>query len=254
VSTRRTSEFVGRSTVGWGPSSAAAVAFVDHYKRNFSNLIDNPGLLFANLLLMGDRAALVGGATTKIWTGFDSTFGGGRIKMRRFDDVGMGSPWGYLTGVECITAGETLQYHFTTSGQLPAGVDTVKFVTWWYDRRHELSDQNSIANIDLELWEIDAMGNKLVKLAESKSSTDDKERIVAVDPNLGGKYLLLEIQGVDGFDLNFDYGGCRLNGWITLYTAFYYESSDRNVDPEGPEWAQTADTWVGVEPESWSWP
>ena len=231
--------------------SAAAISFADHYKTVYSDLIDDPGVLFANLLLMGDRAT--GELNNKILTGFDRGFGAGRLKTRKFDDSGMGTPWGYETGVECIASGESLQFYL--GDPLPEGVDTLKMVAWWYDRRHELDDQNRIANIDLQLWKLDSNFQKIGVLpdAESVSDTDDKERITVIDPVLGNNRWLIEIHGVDDFDSNFTYGGCRLNGWITLYTALYYESSDRNVEVDGPFWSNSAGSWNGVEPEDVAW-
>ncbi len=229
--------------------SAAAISFVDHFKTVYSDLVDDPGILFANLLLMGDRAS--GDFNAKILTEFDRGFGAGRLKMRKFDDSGMGTPWGYETGIECIAMGESLQFYL----DLPEGVDTLKMVAWWYDRRHEGHFQNRVADIDLELWQLDSFGQKVgpTPVAESVSPTDDKERITFLDPDLGGNSWLIEILGIDNFDANFTYGGCRLPGWITMYTALYYESSERNVEIDGPFFSNATGSWIGVEPEDVAW-
>lgn len=234
--------------------SAGAISFVDHFKTVYSDLVDDPGILFANLLLMGDRAN--GDKNAKILTGFDRGFGAGRLKMRKFDDSAMGTPWGYETGMECIAEHESLQYYLNFGSRLPEGVDTLKMVAWWYDRRHEAHFQNAIADIDLKLWKVDDFGQKVgaMPVAESISPTDDKERITFLDPDLGGNSWLVEIHGVDNFDAGFTYGGCRLSGYITLYTALYYESSERNAEVDGPFFSNSTGVWIGVEPEDVVWP
>jgi len=79
--------------------TGAAMDFVDWYKNEVNDDIDNPGLLFANLLLMGDRQSQSGKLTSR----FDSQWGAGRLKMRRYDDAGMDGPWSWGDGWTCVT-------------------------------------------------------------------------------------------------------------------------------------------------------
>jgi hypothetical protein len=38
-----------------------------------------------------------------------------------------------------------------------------------------------------------------------------------------------------------------------MYTALYYESSERNVEIDGPFFSNATGSWIGVEPEDVAW-
>lgn len=220
--------------------TASAIVLTDYYRKRLkSNLLDDPGSLYSNLLLMGDRAAGEGDLPTKISTGFDRNFGAGRLKMRRFDtdastdnltggQGGMGVPFVYESSSGVIGANETVQIFLNRKNRMPKGIDIFKFVIWWYDRRHEtLGPNERIVNLDIRLALCDNAWVPVQTLAESNSPFDNKERIFyAPLGGLSGKPLLLEISGVEGFVDNFDYGS-PFPGKIRFYYSYFCESSSR---------------------------
>ncbi|MCB9703055.1 MAG: S8 family serine peptidase [Myxococcales bacterium] len=257
--------------------TAAAVVITDHYVRVVESfLIQDPGVLYANLLLMGDRSAGLKGdegqPSYKLNSGFDRGYGAGRMKLRKFDSFaaspldlgggwqlslgrgGMSPPWGYSSGVGCISSGESLQIYLNNGEPLPSGADVLKYVIWWYDRRHESigdSPLEGIANIDVFLWGCDEKLQPVTILASSESPTDNKERIFYAPPGgIGGKRLMIEIRAVSGIVPEYQYGNCK-PGFIRVYDAYFWESSARQIS--GLRWEKGivdgTPSWTGVEPE-----
>lgn len=239
--------------------TASAVILTDHYRRWLmkSDLLDDPGALYSNLLLMGDRSTGESSTNppTKSFSGFDRNYGAGRLRMRKFDTTsksflggvgGMGVPFMQESSSSCIGVGETLQINLNMMTALPNGIDVCKFVLWWYDRRHEtLTDRDRIVNIDIRLVRCDASWKPIEILAESASALDNKERIFFAPPGgLSGLRLAVEIVGVSGFIAGFDYGGCA-PGKIRFYYSYFCESSAR----PGPGLFFNPDG-TGVEPEN----
>lgn len=230
--------------------TATAVAIVDHFKRTISNNIDDPGILFATLLLMGDRAVDGGG---KSLSTHDRGYGAGRLKVRRLDDVGLDRPWGHLFTSFCIGRTQVVSIPINNNQPLPAGVDIFKAVLWWYDRRHEHPALLDIANLDLQLVELNPdLSEKPVPLRESKSVSDNKERVFFAS-GLAGRRVRLKVSAVGGIDDSFSYD-CPVNpGLLRARVAVLWEDSARDNDLEGPFWFQDLNQqnqpWLGVEPE-----
>ena len=196
--------------------AAGAINFIDFYKQAYSNLIDNPGLLFANLLLMGDREGERGRRSNE----FDSLWGAGRFKMRRWDGPGLDAPAGWKSGWTCIGDGEIVNVDVNNGMPLDPSVNDFKAVLFWYDRRHENGER--VDDIDLRLRKVG--GGTLVK---SIDSYDNKERVYYSKP--GGKALTLEISGER---VTADSEGCGTNS-MKVYYAFFFEDDARN-DADGP--------------------
>ncbi|MDD9941919.1 MAG: S8 family serine peptidase [Myxococcales bacterium] len=196
---------------------ALAVDLTDWWRTNLDNAIEDPGLLYVNLLLMGDRE----GPSGEMDSGFDGLWGGGRLKARKWDAYGMDSPWYAEAYSVCVDHGETVEFPLNFGLPLPLDVDVAKAVIYWYDRHHELG--TAIDNIDLALVRADTG----TPLRESNSITDNKERVFYEDP--GGLPLRVEISGTS---VTSDLSGCGFNSQ-RVYYAFFYEDSDRD-DFEGP--------------------
>lgn len=196
--------------------TAGAIDFIDFYKRTYSNLIDNPGILFANLLLMGDRQ----GESSKLTSGYSNLWGAGRFKMRKWDAAGLDAPTEWKTGYTCVEQGETVTVTVNSGNTLSTAVDDFKAVIFWYDRRHETG--GTIDDIDLVL-KTTAGGI----LRSSLSFFDNKERVYY--SGIGGKAVKLEIHG---FNVTADNEGCGTNS-MRVYYAMFYEDDARN-DSDGP--------------------
>jgi hypothetical protein len=196
--------------------TAGAIDFIDFYKKNQSDLIDDPGILFANLLLMGDRE----GEGGELSSGFDNLWGAGRFKMRKFDSEGMDSPYQWKTGRVCVGQGEAVTIAVNDGSAISSSANDFKAVIYWYDRRHESG--TAIDDIDLRLK--NSSGSTLVS---STSMTDNKERVY--HSAVGGATLELEIYGQS---VASDVEGCGTNSMRVFY-AFFYEDDARN-DSNGP--------------------
>jgi hypothetical protein len=233
--------------------TGAAINFIDYFQDVHFNLEYEPGYLFTNLLLMGDRVAcsdLAGDcATTELSTRFDRRFGAGRARFRRFDGPGMDSPYYYGTGmIPCLGDTEIVDLEVPTDNsfvQTASTVDDFKFVAWWYDRRHEIN--GTVANVDLRLYEVDQAGNEIGTLLTSDDAYDNKERLYYNAP--GSKRLVVEFEGTDTVpaDNSWTESGCAA-GEVNVYFAYFAEDDARN-DFDGPSWSSPN----GVEPEDVVW-
>jgi len=229
--------------------SAAAIALIDHHRRAISSAINDPSILFANLLLMGDRTREGG---TKLLTTFDRGYGAGVLKLRRQDDIGLDRPFGLVSTAFCVGRSQAISFVLNDGQPIPSGADAIKAVIYWYDRRHEHPALLDIANFDLSLIELNPdLSEKLPALQESKSTRDNKERVLF--SGIAGKRLKLKVSAVGGIDPNFIYGTCSVPGALRVALAALWEDSTRNNDLEGPFWFQDLNIpgqpWIGVEPE-----
>lgn len=196
--------------------TASAIDFIDHYKRTYSDLIDDPGFLFTNLLLMGDRQTQ---SQTPALSGHDNLYGAGRLRMRRLDNTGMDAPWRWSTGSACIDHGEVYTVPVGDGVVLSTDVDVLEAVVWWYDSRHEVD--GTVDDIDLRLET--TSGTTL----RSSLTYDNKERVFY--QGVGGNAVQLEISG---YQVTADGTGCGTNS-MKVYWAYLYEDSDRD-DVDGP--------------------
>ncbi len=199
------------STAATGTSIATpvvtgtAIDFIDWYKNNLSDAIDDPGRLFSALLLMGDRGSESGGKRTTTW---DTLLGAGRLHARMFDSAGLDGPWGASFGTTCVLDGHIQNYWITG---VPSDADAFMFVAFWYDARHGLWGR--VDDIALALY-VDGVK---VKTADT---ADNKERIYYSDPHGD---MFVEIYGKD---ITSSSSGCGASGMRINY-AWYYEDSDR---------------------------
>jgi hypothetical protein len=125
--------------------------FIDWFQSTQGS-IPSPGVVYANLLLMGDRMGEGGYRTTR----FDGLWGAGRLQARMFSNAGMDSPWQWATGSTCIDNAEDYSVNINvqsgTHQPLPANAGYVKAAIWWYDHRHgDGSPSYPVDNIDLRL-------------------------------------------------------------------------------------------------------
>jgi hypothetical protein len=197
--------------------AAAAVNFIDWYKHTNSDLIDSPGVLFTNMLLMGDRQGQSGSYLT---SKFDERWGAGRLQLRKFDSSGLDRPDGWDTGYTCIDDEETAVFSINRGSAISSSVDVFNGVIYWYDPRHE--DGRSVSDIDMRL-----KTSSGTTLRSSLDSYDNKELVFST--NVGGQSLEVEL---NGYDVKTDSTICGRNSMLVYY-AWFYEDSARN-DADGP--------------------
>ena len=204
--------------------SGAAADFMDFYHDQWGTFIDNPGSLYANLLLMGDRQG-VGG---KINSRLDHRWGAGRLRMRMVSNAGMDAPWWAFNGFSCISDGEVWDFPLNDGLNLSQDVDAIKAAAYWYDTRHDGSlgsGAGSVADVDLHIINVPT-GQPLVT---DSDSYDNKARVYYQDP--GGLKLNLRLIGynVAGHDDPL----CGDDA-IRVFVAVFAEDSDREAPVYNP--------------------
>jgi hypothetical protein len=209
--------------------AAAAINFIDQMKNyQTTNFIDDPGVLYAWMLNMGDRRNQSG---TQMTSRFDHRTGAGNIKMRFIGAPGLDAPYYWYHYEACISDGEIYTININDGNVLSADVDSLRAVAWWYDRRIE--NGTDIDDIDLRLKTVAGS-----TLRSSVDSYDNKERVFYND--VGGQAVKLE---VSGFDVTSDSEGCGANS-MRVFITVLVEDDDRD-DADGP--AYDAVTCEGVE-------
>ena len=196
--------------------TAGAIDFIDFYKRTYSDFIDDPGILYTNLLLMGDRQNRDG---EKNVDEFDRLWGAGRFQMRKFDTAGMDAPWGWTTGWTCVDDGEEVRIQVNKGNALSASVDVFKAAVYWYDPNHESGESLDDINVWLRKLPFGTL--------ESGLGVDNKKLVYS--DQVGGEAIEIEIEGdsISGSDPT-----CGANS-LKVYYAYFYEDSARN-DTDGP--------------------
>jgi hypothetical protein len=211
-------------------TAGMALTFVDAYKQNFSDVIDDPGVLHAWMLQMGDRSD----------GSFHNIEGGGRIKMRMPNDEGLDAPWTFISVETCIDDDEVYVYQLNGGAALSSDVDDITVTLWFYDRAIQNSGgfdvdagRVRVDRIKLELREI---GGSILATDDSR---DEKNRVRVA--NVGGKALEVRVTGTV---VRNDELGCGADS-ARVYLAILAEDDDRD-DGDGPAWNGT--TCEGVEP------
>ena len=204
--------------------AGAAADFIDFYHHEWGDFIDNPGSLYANMLLMGDRQG-VGG---KINHSLDHLWGAGRLRMRLFNSAGMDAPWWYFNGFSCISDGEIWDYPISDGETLSNDIDSVKAAAYWYDTRHDGSSGSgagSVADVDLRIVNI-STGAPVVS---DLDSYDNKARVYYQDA--GGLKLSIRLTGynVQGHDDPL----CGEDA-IRVFVAAFVEDADREAPTYNP--------------------
>jgi hypothetical protein len=205
-------------------ASGAAALFRDWYLDQVDTSIDDPGILYANMLLMGDRTAESG---SRLLEGYDNLWGAGKLRLREFDNAGLDAPWGWGDGSVCVSDGA---YTFVTisSSTLSSDVDVMRVVAWWYDRRHDDSSTTAIDRVSMQVRNYDSWMVPLLPwsgaVEADDSGTDNKLR-VHIDNPTSSKYYRIRFSGDD---VTSDGEGCGTDS-MRVYYAWFYEDSDREA-------------------------
>ncbi len=199
--------------------TAAAIDFASWYRDfNNSSFIDNPGVMFAALLLQGDRQQQ---SSTLMTSEFSPLWGAGRLKMRKGDPAGMDAPYLWRFGSTCVGDGQEKIISVNGGATLPNDVDDIKAVAYWYDPQHEVG----ITIDDIDLFLENTSGTVL---RSSNGSYDNKERVFR--SGAGGTAYQLRLVGAD---VTYDNSASCGENSMLVYYSFFYEDDDRD-DGNGP--------------------
>lgn len=206
------------NTSGATPTvSGSAALFRDWYLDQVGTDIDAPGLMYANLLLMGDRIAEGGGYLD---TGFDELTGAGRLRMRKYDNLD--APYGWGDGSFCVDDGMVHTINVAPGG-LDADVDMVKAVIWWYDHRHDAGTLHDKLKLTLQRYD---EGLEAWVIVRTDDSDDHKQRVYQANPTTDAYRLR-----VTGVDVTSDVEGCGTDSTL-IYYAWMYEDQDRDTNTD----------------------
>jgi hypothetical protein len=224
----------------WAAPTVASVAglVLDWYRQSVSYFVYfNPGLLYTQMLLMGDRQNAQGGKNT---AGFDHRWGAGRLRARLFQSDGMSprgmsAPWLHFTSWTCVDDGQLYKVEVLSGETLSSEYDDFKAAAYWYDQRHDTTGE--IADVDLILH-----GVGEGPLEKDCDSFDNKAFVYA--PDVGGKQLELHLHGAN---VKGHWDPICGNDSILVHFAAFAESGKRNGQNRPP---YNAGQGRGVAPES----
>jgi hypothetical protein len=192
--------------------TGSASLFRDWFHDVFGTAIDDPGILYANMLLMGDRTRESGSRMT---LDFDPLWGAGKLRLRAFDGTGLDGPASWSTGSTCVDDGATVSVN-VGSGVLSSAVDVIRAVIWWYDGRYHDNVDND--NINLRLTYDSGGTNHLVAIGDT---LDNRQRIHHVPTVSGVQYKIKLV----GSDVTADNEGCGTNSMRVFYSYFTEDSA-----------------------------
>ena len=218
---------------------SSLVAFSDMYEREIDSWIQDPGALSALALIMGDGGTYLGGFQT---SSFDPRLGAGRLQLRMLNQEGLDSPYMFHDGAVCVAQGESVTIPLNGGTSLPADMDTVKVVAWWFNEA--ISTYQAYGNnIDLKL----TIGTNSYL---SSSAWDEKERVWVTNAPSGVASLSIDGTYVPAFHPSPGCTGPRQR----VYYAVLGEDDDRDDSGSllGPQW--NSSTCGGVAPMSWNAP
>jgi hypothetical protein len=214
------------------PAVAGAAALVrEQVIDEIGSNIENPGVLYATMLLLGDRRT---GPTTFTTVGYDAVWGAGSLKVRMFNAIGLDGPAGYRAGSVCVGDGESVTVHIDPSGSggpeaLPTAVDLLKLVTWTYSKGHDNAGSGSVGGIvpDVRLTLHRLVSPTLWVSDAADTSADNKKRIVKLG-GVGGEAWRFSLTGVNvGANTGDDKWPTCAAGRVRVWYAWLYEDDAR---------------------------
>jgi hypothetical protein len=210
----------GQTSASSPSLTAAAALFREWFQDEIGNDIDAPGLLYANLLLMGDRIDQSNG---RMSSGFDNVGGAGILRLRMFNTDGIDNPGAWATGSVCVDDSATVTIGFNGGNALPSAVDYVKVVAWWYDYRHDgLADPFDFNEVHLKLQKnVSGTWTDMVV----SDAHDNRQRVYSAT-SVGGNAWRFRLRGnfVDTNNTDF---GCGVDS-VKVYWASLWEDNARD--------------------------
>lgn len=212
------------------PSVAgAALLFREWYHDLIGADIDDPGLLYANLLLMGDRTIQNGmedddGLRTT--SGFDNLWGAGKLRLRMFDDTGLDGPALWGDGTLCVDdgAGVTVNMSSAAHPTVGIGADVLRVVAWWYDDEHDAGEDH--ARISMTVREVDTSNGAFTQVGNDPAG-DNRLRVHLTSLTAGRQYRVRFY----GDDIPNGDPVCGANRQLVYYAWFYEDSARTPWEP-----------------------
>jgi len=208
--------------------SGAAALFREWYLDTQSSLIDDPGILYANMLLMGDGLKKLQPLSYD-HEGYSSLVGAGRLRLRAFDSTGLDAPAQWLTGRTCIDDGEDHLIDLHSGSDLPSGVDYIKAVAWWYDRSHGQTPGAGHDTYKLVIQRYDDSTSSW-EVVSNDNAGDSRLRAIYAGSDIDDGTETFRV-GLRGMDVDSDDEGCGTDS-NNVYYAILWEDNARNDDTD----------------------
>jgi len=213
--------------------AGSAAVFRDWYTHVKSTLVNDPFILYTNLLLMGDRiseTADPGDFDGKNFihktSGFDGLTGAGALRMKRFDAAGLDGPATWGTGSVCVDHGVDVFLNFNGGNAFSTDADYIKVVTSLYDEEHDDLGGDNFDWVDLSLQY--NYQNAWVTAA-SDFRIDEKRMVFYSGAQMSaGRAWRIKLSGLN---VSSDGTSCGNNSQRVYYSAIV-EENDR--DDDGP--------------------
>lgn len=204
--------------------AAAAAMFKDHWINQLapSTFLNNSAQFKTAMLLMGDRWD---GGTGQLTSGFHPRAGGGRLKMRMFNEAGMDAQWVLRTGSVDLYDNDVWHVAMNPSLAGFTSARRLKAVIWWYEPMTE----TTAADITLTVERFQNPNCSGTPTTLNGDYSYDNKKMVIVTTGVIGQCIRLRIQGND-VTANDEAGNqaVRRVNW-----AAYVEDTQRD-DADGP--------------------
>lgn len=171
----KTDGTIGQWLGGCGTSLAApqvgsaAIQVKDRFLSQGHTFVDIEGRMSVVLQAMTDRQNAQG---VKVQNGFDSLWGGGRFQARYFSATDMGTPYGWESYSAVLYNGQVNSRSVFGVGAEPAGIGQFKSYAMVFE-----SKGNNIADVDVELRDLDCGGGSQVLASDSSRDVKSMVRL-----------------------------------------------------------------------------
>lgn len=224
----------GNGTSRAAPVVAGAAADVRDFMitKHGTGTGNKVGLLFAYLLAMGD-GQLESGGTQTASTPIDSAWGVGRIKVRRFDSVGMDYPWRRRWAYWTHDHGEVYSLELNpvsgTNTALSSDVEWFRGALWWYEPNIGSDGSGGLIDTSSVSYKISQVGGGYTYYC---SSTVPQSQRLWLGNVVGGRTWETKVTGLSvpaSVDPDYYSGQQRRQ----MFQVIYWEDRDRD-DSNGP--------------------
>jgi hypothetical protein len=163
--------------------------------------------------------------------GFSNLLGAGRLRLRHYGNNGINRPGGYRTGSGCLGEPDSHILPINNGAALPAGVDYIKVVTWWYDHDHdEAPDPGNPALGSHDWYELSIQrfnsSTAAWETVVNDDSHDNRQRVFFTGDGMaaGGDVFRVKIKGIK---VEGSMEGCGIDR-NRIYYAMIWEDNARD--------------------------